>query len=220
MEEENTGVENEAAAPLEESNLEQQSEQPQGEQVPLSALQSERAERQRLQEEVKLIKDHLSLMQSSNKEAEPSKKTQEWDGLTDDDVLTVGEAKKYLNQMNSSYSMSIKELKMMQKHPDYQDVIHKHLPEVLKQNPGLRKTLETTQDFELAYYLAKQSDGYKGETKQTKKSKEAEKILQNAQQTGGLSSVGASTPVGMAKNYSKMSDKEFKNLMNRNLGYS
>lgn len=215
-----SGEEMEAAVPaqVEESNFE--SPNAQGQQVPLSALQAERAERQRMQEELKLIKDHLSLMQASNQDKSHAQPKDELESLSDDDVLTVGEAKKFMQKMNSTYQMSIKELKMVQQHPDYQEVIQNHLPEVLKSNPSLRKTLEATQDFELAYYLAKNSDGYKEKHKKARKSQEAERILKNSEAAGNLSSMGASTPVGMVKNYSKMSDSEFRALMNRNLGYS
>ena len=104
-------------------------------QVPLDALQAERSERQRLQEEVRLMRDNMALMQAQqkfqqNQHAEPESK------LSDDDVLTVGEAKKYLNTIDNNYRMGLQELKIAQKYPDYQTTVTKYLPEVLKQNPS------------------------------------------------------------------------------------
>jgi len=208
----------EAAAPsnsyAEDSRTESVNE---GQSVPLSALQSEREARQNLQEELKMIKDHLALMQSSQQsQRQPVK--DEFDGMDDGDVLTLGEAKKLLGKVDQTYRQSIEEMRMAQKHPDYQEVIRKYLPEVLKENPSLRRSLETNPDYELAYYLAKNSAHYQSEHKKVKKSADAEKILANSSQAGSLSSMGGSTPVSQAKKYKDMSEKEFKELMNRNLG--
>lgn len=219
-ENQNSGDYSEAAAPVENVPTDSPSgegQQEESRQVPLDALQAERAQRQSLQEELRVIKDHIALMQSQQARPQQQQKD-ELDGLSDDDVLTVGEAKKFISKMNNQYQMSIQELKMVQKHPDYQDVVVKYLPEVLKQNPGLRQTLESSQDYELAYYLAKNSDAYKSEHKATKKNKDAERILQNTQQAGSLSAVGSNSPMNTAKRYKDMSDEEFRTFANRNRG--
>lgn len=185
--------------------------------VPLEALQAERAQRQNLQEELRVIKDHIALMQSQ--QSRPQAQKDEMDNMADDDVLTVGEAKKFLAKMNKNYQMSIEELRMVQKHPDYQDVVSQYLPEVIKTNPSLRKTLETSQDYELAYYLAKNSDAYKKTQKQTKKHADAERIVQNSQQAGSLSSMGSTSSMSTAKRYKEMSDSDFSKLVSRNMGH-
>lgn len=185
--------------------------------IPVEALQAERAQRQSLQEELRVIKDHLALMQSQSMQ-KPEVKQDEMDGYSDDDVLTVGEAKKYLSKINQQHQMSIQELKMAQKHPDYQEVVTKYLPEVIKQNPGLKKTLQDTQDFELAYYLAKQSDSYKSESKKNKRNSDAERIINNAKQAGSLGSVGSPSPINQARRYKEMSDEEFRAVANKNRG--
>jgi len=206
----------EAAAPVEVANSEPQEHVREAQQVPLDALQAERAERQRLQDEVREMRENLALIRANQKIEAPQ---DDFSKLADDDVLTVGEAKKFLGQMNQNYQMSLQEIKMTQKYPDYQATVTKYLPEVLKHNPGLRRTLEQTQDFELAYYLAKNSDVYKGENKVTKRNADAERIVQNANKAGSLSSVGQSSPISEAKRYKDMSDNDFRNLMNQNLGY-
>ena len=114
--------------------------------------------------------------------------------------------------------MSIQELKMTQQNPDYNDVVTKYLPEVLKNNPKLRKTLSDTQDYELAYYLAKNSDAYKASNKRDKKHADAERIVQNSQSAGSLSSVGSSSTMNTAKRYKDMSDADFQKMANRNMG--
>lgn len=219
----NSGEQNmEAAAPAEVVNEHSQS----GEQgragdqstVPLSALQSEREQRQQLQEELKMIKDHLALMQSNQQSSQRQPAKDEFDGLDDSDVLTLGEAKKLLGKVQQSYQSNVEELRMQQKHPDYQEVIQKYLPEVLRTNPELRRSLEKNPDYELAYHLAKNSESYRSSSKKQQKSVEAEKILQNSAQAGSLSSMGATTPISQAKRYKDMSEDEFSKLVRNNLG--
>ena len=159
MSEQETGeVQMEAAAPVETVQSEPQNsgESKESKMVPLEALQAERELRQAKDDELRVMKDHIALMQSQQ-----PKQKDELDALDDGDVLTVGEGKKMLAQMTKQHQMTLEEMKMVQKNPDYQDVVSKYLPEVLKQNPGLRKTLQDSQDYELAYYLAKNSEGYR-----------------------------------------------------------
>jgi hypothetical protein len=218
--ENNTGVsEMEAAAPVEtdgsESNEAGNAEK---RQVPLEALQASRAEKQRLQDELKILKDHLALVQAT--QSRPSQQKQDdFDGLSEDDVLTVKDLKKALSQKEQQFHMTIEELRMTQKYPDYQIVVTKYLPEILKTNPRLADTLQKTQDYELAYYLATNSETYKADHKRAKKNADAERIVQNANRAGSLSSVGQTSPISQAKQYKSMSDDEFKKVVNKNLGY-
>ena len=211
----------EAAALVDNAEMQSQGEATQeNRQVPLDALQSERAERQRLQDELKMMQENMQLMMAQQSQKhDPVQQKEDFSGLSDEDVLTVGEFKKAISQRENQYRMSIEELKMTQQHPDYQEVVTKYLPEVLKQNPSLRQTLESTQDFRLAYHLAKTSDAYKSEHKKVKKNADAERIVQNAQRAGSLSSVGQTSPISEAKRYKDMSDQDFRKLMNKNLGH-
>lgn len=205
----------EAAAPV----ATEKSEHVQAErQVPLDALQAERAERQKLQDELRMMRDHLSLMQANQSRPQETPKD-DFDGLSEDDVLTVKDLKKALSQKEQQFQMTIQELKMTQKYPDYQEIVTQYLPDVLKQNPGLRDTLAKSQDYELAYYLAKNSDSFKKNHKQTKKNADAERIVQNANRAGSLSSVGQTSPISEAKRYKDMSDDDFKKQVQKNLGY-
>lgn len=221
MEEEinNSGAEEmEAAAPSSGNEMEAQEQETQQNMVPVDALQAERAQRQQMQEELKMLRDHVSLMQAQNSN-QSQKKADDWDGLSEDDVLTVGEAKKAIGKLNSQYQSTFKELQMTQKYPDYQETITKYLPDVIKKNPSLRNTLETTQDYELAYYLAKNSEGYQKDHSARKKNADAQRIIKNAENSGSLASVGQSSPISQAKNYKQMSDDEFRKVVNRNMGY-
>ena len=107
---------------------------------------------------------------------------------------------------------------MSQKYPDYQEVIRQYLPQVLKTNPLLRRSLEQNEDYELAYHLAKNSDEFKSQNKKQKKSLDAQRIMENSAQAGSLSSLGATSPISQARRYKDMKDDEFSELVNRNLG--
>lgn len=218
-----SGDQLEAAAPVSDVQSEPQPEQvsEEGQQVPLSALQSERAQRQQVQDELKMMKDHLALIQAQQQsQPQAQQPKEEIDNLADDDVLTVGEAKKILTRMNQQYQGSIEELRMAQKYPNYREVVTNYLPEVIKQNPSIAQTLQGSQDYELAYYLATHTEKYKADHKRAKKHADAERIVQNSSQPGSLSSVGQISPVNQAKKYKDMSDKDFRKEVHRNLGYA
>lgn len=213
-EESNPGVDQEAAVPPSVVEDKAESEQAKDEQlVPLSALQSERALRQQKEQELQLVKENIELWKANVQKQVPQ--SQEEPELSDDDLLTVREAKKALRQ----YQLSIEELRIAQKYPDYQEVVSKFLPDIIKNNPKLRSTLETTQDYELAYYLAKNSDSYKSTEKKKQIHTDAERIVQNSQKPGSLSSVGSASSIAQVKRYKDMSDEEFANVAMRNLGY-
>jgi len=209
------GVETDAADPVV-ADQEQSQAEHQSEMVPVTALQAERRERQQLQEQMKMLQDHMTLMQSNQKEPE---KVNEMDGLTDDDVLTVGEAKKFLGKIQQNYQTSVEELRVQQKYSDYNEVVSKYLPEVVSKNPALKTTLQSDPNrYELAYYLARNSDSFRTENKQVKQSTEAKKLVENAQKAGNLSSIGSTAPKSQISAFKDMSDTDFMKMANKNLG--
>lgn len=204
------------AAVQQEVKLEAQPEQEEKEKmVPLSALQSERAQRQQKEQEAQMLRDNIALLQANLSQ---QNKPIEQSDVNDSDVLTVGEAKKFMEKFNKNYELSLDEMRMMQKYPDYQTVITTFLPEILKNYPKIKKTLSETQDYELAYYLAKNSDAYKEQGK-GKTHSDAEKIIKNAQKTGSLTSVGTASSITQTKRYKDMSDEEFELEMSKNMGH-
>ena len=213
MENQDSGEVVEAAAPPVESDMQTQEQEER--QVPLDALQAERAQRQQLQDELRSIREQMSLMQYQQTQGQQKND----DPYSDDDVITWGELKKTLQEKERQYQTSLKEMQIQQKYPDYEQVVTKYLPEVLKQHPGLRQSLQQTQDYELAYTLAKQSDAYRKENKSKKRNEDAERMLANAKSPGSLSSVGDTSPVSQAKRYKDMPESEFRKIANQNLGY-
>jgi len=213
MTEDNTSGEiREAAAPEVNAGSTNQESQ----MVPLDALQAERRERQQLQEELRALRDHVTLMANRTQET----KKDEMDGASDDEILTVGQAKKYINQLDSNYRSSIQEIRFSQENKDYEEVIQKYLPEVLKEKPRLKETLSKSQDFELAYHLAKNSDAYRRSQVEKQAHPAAQKIMQNTSRPGNLSQVGSTAPANSAKPYRQMTDTEFLKEVQKNLGYA
>jgi len=186
--------------------------------VPVTALQAERRERQQLQEQNKLLQDHMTLMQANTT---PQSAPQDgMAAMSDDDVLTVGEAKKFLGQIQNNYQTSVEELRVQTKYKDYNDVVTKYLPDVIKNNPGLKATLKNDPNkHELAYYLAKNSDSYRGANHEAKKSSDAQRIVENGQRAGSLSAVGNTSPQSQVSNIKNMSDKDFMMMANKNRGH-
>lgn len=213
----NTGVIAEAA--VQSDTVQQQSGQQSDEQyVPLSALQAERRERQQLQENLKLMQDHIALVQANNQKANQSQN--DLDGLSDNDVLTVGEARKYMQQFSRQQELAVEELKMAQTHKDYDEVVRKYLPEVLKTDPDLKDVIMNAPNpYKAAYHLAKRSDSYLQDQRQQNRSPEAKQAVQNLNRAGNLSSMGSTASSSQASIYKNMSDKEFAELANRNRGY-
>lgn len=209
----------EAAAPLSgdmEANTEQTATEPQ--MVPLSALQSVRAQKQQKEQENQLLRENMALLQANFSQHVAKPPQDDFEGMSENDVLTVGEAKKFISQFNRQHQLSIEELRMNQRYPDYYETVTKYLPEVLKINPGIQDTLKNSQDFELAYYLAKNSDAYKADNKKRKINADAERIVQNSGKAGSLSSVGSASPISQTKRYKDMSDEDFMKEVSRNLG--
>jgi len=210
---ESSGEVSEVAAPLvnevEDSQASEVVESHEEKTVPLAALQSERDKRQKLEEDLRYVKEHIALLSANKTNSVPEDDFQK---LSDDDVLTVRDFKK----LSGNLAISLEELKIAQKYPDYNEVISSYLPEVIKQSPKIRDTLQKTQDFELAYYLAKNSEGYKEKNSNAKKSLEAKKIIENSNKIGSLSSMGSVSPISQAKRYREMSDEDFLREVNSN----
>jgi DNA mismatch repair ATPase MutS len=206
----------EAAAPVTDQVSDEQSEHVEERQVPLAALESERTQRQQLQDELRVIKDHLSLMQARQNQPAPPPE----ESYSDDDVMTFGEFKKLAGKFESNINQKLSEMEMAKKYPDYEEVVSKYLPEVIKEDPSIGESLRKSQDYRLAYRLARSSDSYRKDHKQQKKSADAERLVANSQRPGTLSSVGGTTPINMAKRYKDMNDDDFRREMNKNMGYA
>jgi hypothetical protein len=212
-----TGVIAEAAVQPDLNTQQPVHEQQQEQLVPVSALQAERRERQQLQENLKMMQDHLSLLQANQPKQQA--KDDDFSGLSDNDVLTVGEAKKFINNFSQQQKLAVEELKMAQAHPDYNDVVRKYLPDVLKTDPEIKDMIMAAPNpYKAAYLLAKRSDAYLHEQRTQNRSPQAQQAVNNLQRPGNLSSIGGASSGSTAGVYKTMSDKEFMDMAARNMG--
>ena len=97
--------------------------------VPLTALEAERAKRQQLEEDNRMMREHFALMQAQQATPRPPAppSNDEFAGLQDTDGITVGDLKKHSQRLASQFGMTLEELRMSQKHPDYQEVVTNYL---------------------------------------------------------------------------------------------
>lgn len=212
MSDEESGVVMEAAAPAEHEEASSPQQSQAEPLVPVAALQAERQARQQMQDELKALKQNMEFLVRQQQPQVPQEES-----LDDNDVLTVGQAK----QLFQADRATLKELQFSRRHADYEEVIRNHLPKVLEQQPGLRQTLQQTQDYELAYYLAKNSESYRqaqAASQAPPVHPNAEKIVANANKAGSLSSAGHGSPLSQAKRWSTMSDAEFRSHVARHMG--
>lgn len=216
MEDQNTSGEiQEAAVPME--NVDHQ--EIQQKEVPVHVVQSLRNENQQLKENFKILSEHLELIKANQPQRQAPQVQDQFGKLSDEDVVTVGELKKYAQQFQRQQEMSIEELKIAQMYPDYAETVRKYLPHVLKEDPDLKNEIENARNpFKMAYHLAKNSVAYSQEHKSKKKNEDAQRMLSNAEKTGSLSAVGATTPINQASRWKAMSDDEFRKVMNKNMG--
>lgn len=215
MDQEETGAMTEAAAQVESAAQHSQAE---SQYVPVEALQAERRERQKLQEEMQAFKEHMNMLQYQTQSLAKQREEPKEPEYRPDDVLTYADFQKLASGFAQTQTQTLREIKFAQDNPDYAEVIKNHLPEVLKKTPSLRSKLEQTQDFELAYYLAKQSDSYR-EKAGKEVNPRAQKMLESGSQVGNLSQVGTVAPTSQHKSYKTMSDEEFMKQVQRNMGY-
>ncbi len=210
------GVSEEAAAPLSSETVDSQPEQADERQVPLSALESERERRQKKEDDYDILQENFNLLQRRMQQPPPPAP----EPLPDSqDVVTFGDLNKVAGKFQHEIRSTLNEMQMARKYPDYDEVVRKYLPNVIRNNPNMKATLESSQDYDMAYVLAKSSDEYRKDHHQRKKSTDAERILSNSEQTGNLSSVGGTSPISMVKRYKDMSDDDFKKVAARNMGY-
>lgn len=160
----------------------------------------------------KLLQDHMELMRAQQQPQRPQK---EEPTLEDDDLFTVGQAKKAFKELQRANE----ELRVAAKHKDYEEVITKYLPEAIKENPSIRRWIESSESpYEQAYYLAKKSDAYLKEQAFKTRSKDAEKVAKINGSAGNLSSVGGNSTAQGTIDYKNMSDDQFREHAARNMG--
>ena len=133
-----SGVENiadsEVAVHDQNVDLQSQSQGQKEEFVPVSALKAEREQRQQLQEDVRMMRQNIDLINSNRPISEQQPNNSAFGDLKDDDIMTVADFKKAANDFKSQINNSLSEVKVHQNHNDLNKTLTKYLPGVLKKN--------------------------------------------------------------------------------------
>jgi len=144
--------------------------------VPLEALEAERKKRQDLEAKVGEMADTLEVYRANLQQARVQVPEQKkvakalLETLNDDEVVTAKELKQIVAEVTQGFNANVmgpmSELQMMALYPDYNEVLQKNLPTLLKNNPALVSAIRSSDNPNLlAYTLA----GGKGAVKATPK---------------------------------------------------
>lgn len=221
-----TSGENREAAALAETLTSQAAQPTQQETtVPLHVVQAMREELKGLKEKNEAFTNHIQMMQWQQQSAPPPAPYNPFQGKDPKDSILVEDAARMVSEMEHRTQSQLAEIKMAAKTPDYEDVIKKYLPKAALEDPDLIAEIKTSANpYKTAYLAAKASKAYQEDLMSSYRQKtneqppmkpkadpEAEKLINNAKQSGNLSSVANnSSPTGQYPEFGRMTDDEFR----------
>lgn len=194
--------------------------QQQGQQQPPQAIPYERFQEvnnkvKELEQQIQLSQQQIALYQANMQQQAQAQRPQMpnfYEGLEDDDVMTVAEAKKATQAMVQQFSSAINELQFLVQHPDYHQLVGtpQQLGEPLKQailkNPQIMMEIRQSPNPMLtAYNYAKMASMQQ----QTTVNPAAAAAIQAATRPGSASMVANGGAFNAASRFAAMSDEEF-----------
>ena len=203
----------------------QAASQQQGQQQPPQAIPYERFQEvnnkvKELEQQVQLAQQQIALYQANMQQQAqqpPQQLPNFYDGLEDDDVMTVAEAKKATQAMVQQFSSAINELQFLVQHPDYHQLVGtpQQLGEPLKQailkNPQIMMEIRQSPNPMLtAYNYAKMAQAVmNNQQAQQQINPAAAAAIQAATRPGSASMVANGGAFNAANRFAAMSDEEF-----------
>ena len=194
--------------------------------VPVEVVEKLREELKQVKDEGELLKEQVELYKA-NMDIKPKEEKPDTD-IKDDDVITYAEAKKLIADASKGIAGTLQQLEFAQTNTDFNEVITKYLPDLLKKEPALTDAIKTSSNPALlAYKLAKSSSAYqkdaaagqlggeeqKAEELRAKAAKgdtDAQKLLEKMGKPGSASQAGgAGGGVSSGEFYNNMSDEDF-----------
>jgi hypothetical protein len=181
-------IEDSAAEDLEDEETEDLEDDDDGETVPMKVVKALRAENKTLKSQLADNRDMLELYKANPYAGTASQRSATstgeeksdaysglFEGQEDDDVLSVGQAKKILAKQVDQTKEQNRFTRFAQKHPDYQEVIRTHIPNILETDPrALDEIREIPDQFSQVialFNLARTDPGYQAESPAAKKTK-------------------------------------------------
>ena len=197
----------------------------QGNQQPPKAIPYERFAEvnnkvKELEQQVQLAQQQIALYQANMQQQAqqpPQQLPNFYDGLEDDDVMTVAESKKATQAMVQQFSSAINELQFLVQHPDYHQLVGtpQQLGEPLKQailkNPQIMMEIRQSPNPMLtAYNYAKMAQAVmNNQQAQQQINPAAAAAIQAATRPGSASMVANGGAFNAASRFAAMSDEEF-----------
>ena len=220
----------------------QQAQQQTPESIPYERFSEVNNKVKELEQQVQMSQQQIALYQANMQNAQAQQPQQQlpnfYEGLEEDDVMTVAEAKKATQAMAQQFQASIGELQFLVQHPDYNQLVGtpQQLGEPLKQailkNPQIMTEIRHSPNPMLtAYNYAKmaqmsmnnqqqqvnpafvqaqqQQQEFNNPAQQQQINPAAAAAINAAQMPGSASMVGTNGGFNAANRFASMSDDEF-----------
>lgn len=208
-------------------NAEGQETEPQT--IPKERLAEEIKKREAAEEHSKMVEGQLALFQANAPQAQTQQQTDPtnivdniFEGIFDPeepDIVDPKQFKEVVKRMVGTFGQALSGIQVIAQHSDFNDVVGKHLNNVLKDNPALAQNLKQLQATnpgaasEMAYHLAKTDPAYikaqAGETPEEKAAREAtEAAIEAANRPGSASAAAGAGAIDKTALYSKMTPED------------
>ena len=201
--------------------------QPSAQELNFKALRDEvdriKAESEAKQREAQL---QIDLLRANLNRPEPQQRLPErklFDGKADDYIPDVAEWRAEMQSMEAGYQARLQELEFQASHPDYMEVIGKHLSPLVNQKPHLRQVIEQASNpSAVAYEFAKMAQQVQTAPRSdpapvSTQVRNAQRMVDNSRKPGTLSQAGGQAALSKADYYASMSDTEFMKMASQHL---
>lgn len=164
------------------------------------------------------VRDKLSKLENENETLkyqinainQGQSQTTEQSKYNDDDLVTVGQMKNTLLQLENQYREVINDIKVKTRHQDYDNIVtDDNVRELVRDNPELREAIRTSNDPRILVYNLLKAKMPAKEAK-AQKQQEAQQVLNNMNKPGALGNAptGSGT-LNQANRIKSMNDREF-----------
>ena len=190
------------------------------------SIAQEKAEREterlRYQQELEMMRSQMQQIQ-----APEERRTDPLEGLDDDDLLTVDKFRQAQHEQQQRYEQELASLRYENlenrarlQHSDYNEVMEKYSIPLLRNNKDFARAFQNADNpAEFAYNLGRMQMGSSvPKEPEPQVSKEAERMIANSNKPGTLSSARGGQPsISKAEYYASLSDKDFAEMVMKNL---
>lgn len=173
--------------------------------------------------QLRAYQDQFQLMQAQFQQSPKEEQL----NLSDDDIPSWGMIKKSAEPLQKEIESLKSELNQLRrkadgvdpeslqgKYSDFDDVVKTYLPKYIAKNPKIASYLKDSQDYELAYRIAK---SVQAEDQNPKMHEHVARITKNEDAIGSLSSIGHSSSVSQARRWREMPSEDFMREANKHI---